>query len=1190
MKLGGSAECIFPDEIVGEKFLRQHIANLEARVKELSSALKESDPDHPALKVSKSEEKSEVQLYSAKNAEFLSEQDLVDGLGFLSLTSGAEPLYVGGSSGASWGRIFSSFEFFYSFRVATALRRIPHFFAGSLIPPKASPRRLSVDAAVGNHGTLSHDSTAPHDADSGIFQTQFSMQLEPGFIFPPLPQDERLCDEIFATVFTTVQARHCFMNFVILKKWYDHRHIYCASERPLSGNGPRTAAFFLWKNHSWLAITRSMITFDSIPDKDARNIKWAKETDGILLCFIFIFNLFTLKYYFQAALQYYDHVSSNTTTIQALLFLAMYSFRSTRGLSTWHLTGLAMRTALELGLHRKTPKAQQLSPFHEETKKRIWWSVYALESPTLHHTSSEDRAMAFQLGRPIAIQDDEIDNEKLPLDIDCHITDDEQILARRVAIDTRLSETATTLENDPYMLPTSSMAPSLHHIRLRKILTKIKGQVYHPRFSHENIGKRCANIDALALELDRWRAKIPTKTFLNKDVVNVFGLKLATQTVSQSGTESCWDLGGSPFHTCEWFELQLVSFLYSHSSLKFDNYDQPFLNLTPIFAFSQVSQLQSLLIPIALTAPPGSPYLQRAAHAAMAACELQKKRLDKNSMAPLAVYSLHKLFMSGVFMLFALDRDPNLSVAPEDVGRSYSAENSGLQDPNISFARHSASHDGISPRVLLQVKNCQEALEIYALHYSQAKPYAQCFEKMTAIWLRRFDSRDNRRDFSAKWNLSPERKSENDPGRNAEFTHQSSDDCFKPTLVPTLWKDDLNLPGRMRPRIEESASLDCDPNLLRPGAPRYHLLSLGPVEPHCEPFQLLKSEEERYQSQKPWMLGRIERACPNDFLNNISPTLGPNVSNLPSSYPSKVDNPDSIISDSGVSFLPSSLFGSENHQTTPSCLDNQAKRSDYSSWNDISIDQNTNKSANSNREIRNNDTATHYGEYPTSFLEATEEKFRKQSFISQNSFYEEGNTSTGEASLSRIVKNQHSHPPELSGNPRLITEDNPGVRYPWDQNDKSHMNKCSSTNAWSGEASEFPRGENYIASMGGAQAPGLNLCDGQPMDAPMNDTNISSSTLFLTDDSLANTGLDLANTVSGLESNDPQGLQKCLEIFLSGTGDYSNPFGELLENLISSDTGNSDAMKQPDGHAFCEGMATNSHLVPQGSAEIYTHK
>jgi hypothetical protein len=45
---------VFPDEIMGEKFLRQHIANLEARVKELMSALKEIDPAHSVLKVMKS--------------------------------------------------------------------------------------------------------------------------------------------------------------------------------------------------------------------------------------------------------------------------------------------------------------------------------------------------------------------------------------------------------------------------------------------------------------------------------------------------------------------------------------------------------------------------------------------------------------------------------------------------------------------------------------------------------------------------------------------------------------------------------------------------------------------------------------------------------------------------------------------------------------------------------------------------------------------------------------------------------------------------------------------------------------------------------------------------------------------------------------------------------------------------------
>lgn len=63
---------------MGEKFLRQHIAHLEVRVTELSAALSEIDPDHAALKAKETER---------------SELDLVDGFGFLCLTSGAEPLY-----------------------------------------------------------------------------------------------------------------------------------------------------------------------------------------------------------------------------------------------------------------------------------------------------------------------------------------------------------------------------------------------------------------------------------------------------------------------------------------------------------------------------------------------------------------------------------------------------------------------------------------------------------------------------------------------------------------------------------------------------------------------------------------------------------------------------------------------------------------------------------------------------------------------------------------------------------------------------------------------------------------------------------------------------------------------------------------------------------------------------------------
>ncbi|PLW38398.1 hypothetical protein PCANC_13675 [Puccinia coronata f. sp. avenae] len=1096
-----STECIFPDEIVGEKFLRQHIANLEVRIRELSSALKEINPDHPVLE--------------SNDSDNLNDQDLVDGFGFLSLTSGAEPLYVGGSSGASWGRIFSS--------ALCNQTGEAHFFTESLIPPKTSLCPSRLDESLGTKLIFPYKRAAPSETGSNTLQSNFSMQLKPGFIYPPLPQDELLSDEIFATVFTTIQARHCFMNFSILKKWYDEKNKHCTSEQPIIGDESRTAAFFVW------------LTF-------ALGLRlW--EMRGRVIP-----GLPSHEYYFQAALQYFDHVASNTTTIQALLFLAMYSFRSPKGLSTWHLTGLAMRTALELGLHRKTPKALQLSPFHEENKKRIWWSVYALE-----------RTMAFQLGRPIAIQDDEIDNE-LPLDIDCHITDDEEIVARRVAIDKKLSETGTTLESNPYMVPTSSMAPSLHHIRLRRILTKIKGKVYHPRFSQENMEQRCANVDALALELDQWRANIPAKNLMNEDAVSVFGLNLAAQNNLQSDTQSGWDLGGGPFHACEWLELQYLN------------------------------AVQSLLIPLALTAPPGSPYLHRAAHAAMAACALQRKRLQKNSMAPLAVYSLHKLFMSGVFMLFALEKDPSLSLAPENLCPHDSMKHCGFQEhgsqeSKVSSEKHSAFPNGISPMVFLQVKNCQEALTIYALHYPQAKPYAQCFENMSNIWLRRFDRRDTRRELLSPQHLSPERTSNDVSDRNPAFIHRDMDHFHQPSLPPTLWKDDLDHHGRMRSSIEGTTPLSCPTiNVFQPGSP-YHLLSLGPVERNCEPFQLLESEEERHQLHKPRMLDHIERVCPTDFLSQTS--MSP-------------DNPGSL--------LLADLLGNDIQQVPSSTLlENQASRSDYSSWNDVSSDQNLSTSSNPSRELPLK-TARNYSiesavslisnnhEYSTKLPEDAAKNFQNQPFdMCQNPFLGEGMASNVDSSVSSLTIPEapnNGYTSELAGNPSPIS-DAPGSRFAVDLYNRSQINERSSS-AWSGTATVECAGKaSDLASTGENQVPCLDLDNYQPSGAHGNDNEFASLSLFLSEDPVQTKCLEPTPPGSSSDSCAQQDLQSCIELLLYGPGDYNrlvtNSHIQLPENSIPHGKGTSGGVMEKENSKVSQGIQTIDPSFLPGPLDSYSY-
>lgn len=839
-----SSECTFPDDAMGEKFLRQHIAHLEVRVTELSAALSEIDPDHAALKAKETER---------------SELDLVDGFGFLCLTSGAEPLYVGGSSGASWGRIFSS-----------ALRNQTgeaHFLTGSLIPPKTSHRSSSPSEAFGRKLSATKESPDFSDIESSGFESKIPMELKTGFSFPPLPQDQTVADEIFAIVHTTIQPRHCFMNFVALKKWYNDREKYCTPRKPLLAEATRTAAFFLWLTHALglrLWEMRGKI-FPGLPSHE---------------------------YYFQAALQYYDHVSANTTTIQALLFLAMYSFRSANGLSAWHLAGLAMRTALELGLHRKTTKALELDPFNEEMRKRIWWSVYALE-----------RTIAFQLGRPISIQEDEIDNE-LPLDIDCHIADPEQIIARRVAINQYLSETGTTLENNPYPLGWTTMSPSLHHIRLRRILTKIKQTVYHPTFSSETMGARCAHVESLLSELDEWRDRVPTNRHPIKSMGNdPRGIPDIPDNCIEKDQGESSDRLEIPFYNSEWFELQY------HNAV------------------------QVLLIPCALTASSPNKYLHRAARAAMTSCELQRRRLRKNSQAPLSVYSLHKLFMAGVFMLYALDKDPSLSLNSKGEPIEHGRKSSESENYEGFITDNFTPLNELSQMFPHPLNCCHESLAIYAIHYPQAKSYAQCFKNMAKRWMQRMDRRHLQQTILETPYLNPE-KTTNQVVNAGSATVKRS---FEEFNIPTLWRNELVLPGQRQKAIEGSSSFNFDTNSCVQSRPsQYDILSLGIVEPDCEPLNLLRSEHERYQSQKPWLLGRTkEESSTSSFGGNLRQIDLSISSNFPSCYQDHLFN--LTRTDDRKSGL---AMRSVNDELIQHFLDNQAALSDYSSLNEAPSDRN----------------------------------------------------------------------------------------------------------------------------------------------------------------------------------------------------------------------------------------------------------
>ena len=88
--------------------------------------------------------------------------------------------------------------------------------------------------------------------------------------------------------------------------------------------------------------------------------------------------------------------------MQALLLLCIFSLRASGSLGAlggWHVQGLAMRMAIELGLHRKAGvNNKQLDPYRQELRNRVFWSGYLL-----------DRTLCITLGRPFAVAEHEID-------------------------------------------------------------------------------------------------------------------------------------------------------------------------------------------------------------------------------------------------------------------------------------------------------------------------------------------------------------------------------------------------------------------------------------------------------------------------------------------------------------------------------------------------------------------------------------------------------------------------------------------------------------------------------------------------------------------------------------------------------------------------------------------------------------
>lgn len=158
-------------------------------------------------------------------------------------------------------------------------------------------------------------------------------------------------------------------------------------------------------------------------------------------------SLHSLKY-FKAARQMMDITDCrDITSLQALLFMILF-LQATSNLSTcYSYIGIALRSALRMGLHRNLAKTMNFKPIERETRRRLFWIIRKM-----------DTYVSALLGFPMLLNNEDVDQE-LPLEIDDECLTNEEILP---------------MPQGKFSLYTATNA----HTRLMVVLAKVVKYIY----------------------------------------------------------------------------------------------------------------------------------------------------------------------------------------------------------------------------------------------------------------------------------------------------------------------------------------------------------------------------------------------------------------------------------------------------------------------------------------------------------------------------------------------------------------------------------------------------------------------------------------------------------------------------------------------------------------------------------------
>lgn len=188
--------------------------------------------------------------------------------------------------------------------------------------------------------------------------------------------------------------------------------------------------------------------------------------------------------FFDVAMQHLSGLihSHSLETVQGLLLMTVFAVNERRRINSWHAIGLAVRTAIDQGLHTSSTSSSS-DMLLTEMQRRVFWSVYAL-----------DRNVSISLGRPCSISDADYD---MPLP-SCHSDNDLETIGFNV----------TPLEGRSRS--PRDLSAFLHIVELRQIQSRIQ-KTFYPVKTADGIDTEHLEQErqSMRLTLDDWITRAP---------------------------------------------------------------------------------------------------------------------------------------------------------------------------------------------------------------------------------------------------------------------------------------------------------------------------------------------------------------------------------------------------------------------------------------------------------------------------------------------------------------------------------------------------------------------------------------------------------------------------------------------------------------------------------------------------------